>query len=102
MSDDLMGVAIFAIPAGCLAVLAIRFGGGITGPASLGWAAAVAVIGLAVMFTRTTISRGSAAMGRMGVKMHGHGAGGRALIARHEAGHAVAAKALAAGSSRPS
>lgn len=89
-----MGLAIFAVPAGCLAVLAVRFGGGITGLAPLGWAAAVAVVALAVMFTRPVFSRGSAAMGRMGVKMHGHGVGGRALIARHEAGHAVAAKAL--------
>jgi len=90
MSED--GI-LFAIPAVSLTVLCVRFGGGFTGFGAL--TATAAVVAVAVLVV--ALARGGAGRlaGRsVSVGGHAHGPNGRAVIARHEAGHAAAARAV--------
>lgn len=89
--DELMGVALLAIPAGGLIVLAARFGGGFTGWPVAG-AALLAVIGGLLVLTVARPAVGRVVGGRaVDVTGHAHGPG---LIEVHEAGHVAAARAL--------
>jgi hypothetical protein len=93
MNDQTMQRALFAIPAVGLLMLCIRFGGGFTGFGAL-------VAGLQVIAVAAVVAAGLVVAvrlsgrpaGRGGVA-HVHG-GQREDIARHEAGHAVAARAV--------
>jgi hypothetical protein len=90
MNDQVMQRWLFAIPAAGVLIACARFGGGFTGTAALArvGVAALVLAGLALMVA--TRARVGAGAGRVA---HVHG-GLRGEIARHEAGHAVAARAL--------
>lgn len=94
MNDQTMQRALFAIPAVGLLVLCVRFGGGFTGFGPL--VAGLRVIGVAalVLAGLTVAARwGGGRSSTRGGVAHVHG-GQREEIARHEAGHAVAARAV--------
>ena len=99
MNDTRVQLYLFAVPvAGCAALVA-RFGGGFSGFDSLG--IGVLLVGVAIMgmlLVKTGVT-GQLAGGRyVSVQGHAHGSGSstalRQKIAKHEGGHAAAAKAV--------
>jgi hypothetical protein len=93
MNDQTMQRFLYAIPAVGVLVLCARFGGGFTGFGAL--LAGLRLIGVAALVVAGLVlaARLSGRSAGHGGVAHVHG-GQREDIARHEAGHAVAARAV--------
>lgn len=92
-TEDRGGVVLLAIPALALLVLFVRTGGITVWPDLAGLARVGA--GLVAVLAGLVVLAGIGRAGSGRRRLHGHGHGGdRPTIARHEAGHAAAARAV--------
>ncbi|MBN9759863.1 hypothetical protein Ae406Ps2_6343c [Pseudonocardia sp. Ae406_Ps2] len=94
--DVVISGLLWAVPAVGTLVLVIRRGGWIDGAVSIRAAlrsVGIVLGGTAAIWMLVRLRSAMPRTGQMSVQGHGHGST-RALIARHEAGHAIAAQAL--------